>query len=138
MTAPRLHVAVAAASAGGVIGALGRYTIGELVPTSGTFPWTLFWINVLGCALLAALPAVPALHRVPWMAVFLGTGVLGGFTTMSASSTETVTLLEGHHTLDAIGYTGGTLLVALVAAWVIAQASTPAERADLELDEADE
>ena len=138
MTPARLHVALAAASAGGVLGALARWGLSERFPTTSGFPTTVFWINVAGCALLAALPAVPAVRRTPWLGVFLGTGVLGGFTTMSAASEQTVVLLDGHHAATAFTYCGGTLVAALVAVWVVDRWTTPIQRAQLERDEGDE
>ena len=138
MTPPRLRVALVAASAGGVVGSLARWGITEWLPVTDGFPTTVFCINVLGCALLATLPAVAAVRRTPWLGVFLGTGVLGGFTTMSAASEQTVVLLEREQTGTAIAYAAGTLVAALTAVWLVSRWSTPAERALLERAEADE
>lgn len=138
MTPPRLHVALLAASAGGTLGALARWGLTEGFPVSDGFPATVFWINVVGCALLATLPALAVVRRTPWLGVFLGTGVLGGFTTMSAASEQTVSLLERHHAGTALAYAGGTLAAALVAVWLVDLLTTPAQRALLERDEADE
>jgi CrcB protein len=138
VTPPRLHVAVVAAAVGGVLGALARWLLTDWFPASGGFPATTFWINVLGCALLAALPALSVVRAKPWLGVFLGTGVLGGFTTMSAASAQTVELLERHQTGTAVTYAGGTLAAALAAAWLVSRWTTPAQRALLERDEADE
>ena len=138
MTPPRLRVALVAASAGGVLGALARWSLTDWFPASDGFPTTVFWINVVGCTLLAALPAVGAVRRTPWLGVFLGTGVLGGFTTMSAASEQTVVLLEHDRGGTALAYAGGTLAAALVAVWVVDRWTTPAQRARVERDEADE
>ena len=59
---------------------------------AGHFPWVVLVINVSGSALLAAVPLLPVARRVPWVAVFLGTGILGGYTTMSAASVDTFTV----------------------------------------------
>ncbi|MGZ4594950.1 MAG: fluoride efflux transporter FluC [Actinomycetes bacterium] len=138
MTPPRLRVAVFAASAGGAIGALARWALTDRFPVGDGFPATVFWINVLGCALLAALPALAAVRVRPWLGVFLGTGVLGGFTTMSAASEQTVMLLEHDRPGTALAYAGGTLVAALGAVWLVDRWTTPAQRALLERDEADE
>jgi CrcB protein len=138
VTPPRLHVALLAASAGGTLGALARWGLTDSFPVSDGFPTTVFWINVVGCALLAALPALAIVRSKPWLGVFLGTGVLGGFTTMSAASEQTVVLLERHETATALGYAGGTLAAALAAVWLVDHWTTPAQRALLERDEADE
>lgn len=138
MTPPRLRVVLAAASAGGVVGSLARWGLTEWFPVTDGFPTTVFWVNVVGCALLAALPALAAVRRTPWLGVFLGTGVLGGFTTMSAASEQTVVLLEREQVGTALAYAAGTLAAALAAVWLVNRWSTPAERALLERDEADE
>lgn len=138
MTPPRLRVALAAASAGGLLGALARWGLTEWFPVTVGFPTTVFSINVIGCALLAALPALAVVRRTPWLGVFLGTGVLGGFTTMSAASEQTVVLLEHERTGTALSYAAGTLAAALVAVWIVDRWTTPAQRAQLERDEADE
>jgi fluoride exporter len=138
VTAPRLHVALAAASVGGVVGALARWGLTERFPAGDGFPFVVFWINVVGSALLAALPALAVVRQAPWLGVFLGTGVLGGFTTMSAASEETVVLLEHGRTGTALAYAGGTLAAALVAVRLVDHWTTPAQRSVLERDEADE
>jgi CrcB protein len=138
VTAPRLSVALAAAAAGGVLGALARYAITDAHPPGLGFPWAVFWINVAGCALLAWLPALELVRRTPWLGVFLGTGVLGGFTTMSAASEQTVYLFDHHRSGTAFGYLAGTLVAALSAAWLVSRFTSPDDRAVLERDEADE
>lgn len=138
MTAAPLRIALVAAAVGGVLGSLARYAITDAHPPGLGFPWAVFWINVAGCAVLAALPASAAVRRTPWLGVFLGTGVLGGFTTMSAASEQTVFLFEHHRAGIGFAYVGGTLVAALAAAAAVSRLTTPEERALLELDEADE
>ena len=138
MTPPQLRVALVAASAGGILGALARWALTDAFPVGDGFPATVFWINVTGSALLAALPALAVVRRTPWLAVFLGTGVLGGFTTMSAASEQTVVLLERDRPGTALAYAGGTLVAALVAVWLVDHWTSPDARALLEREEADE
>jgi fluoride exporter len=70
--------------------------------------------------------------------VFLGTGILGGFTTMSTASEQTVVLLERDHTGTALAYVAGTLAAALAAVWLVDRWTTPDDRVLLEREEADE
>ena len=116
MTAPSLRTGLVAAAAGGVLGSLARYGLGVALPAGDGFPWVVFAVNVAGSAALAALPLLDVVRRTPWLAVFLGAGVLGGFTTMSAASEQTVVLLDHGHRLTAALYCAGTLLAALAAA----------------------
>lgn len=119
MSPAPLKVALAAAAAGGVIGSLARAGLTDWFEVGTGFPWTVFAINVLGSAILAAVPALAAVRRTPWLGVFLGTGVLGGFTTMSAASAETVVLFENDRAGLGFAYAAGTLLAALVAVTVV-------------------
>src|SRR3954452_7394333 len=122
-------VGVLATAAGGAFGALARWELETAFPAAdGRFPWTVFSINVVGATLLAALPLLPLARRRRWVGVFLGTGVLGGFTTMSTASTDTFTLLDGHHVVLALAYCLGTLAVALIAVSVVDRLSTPEDR----------
>jgi CrcB protein len=109
---PRLLLA---ASAGGAVGALLRYLLGELAPDASGFPWTTFAINVVGSLLLALLPALAAVRRNRVVAVALGPGVLGGFTTLSAYAEQSRALLADGETWVAGSYLLGTLLACLVA-----------------------
>jgi CrcB protein len=138
LSAPRLPAALLVASVGGVLGSLARYALTDASSPGLGFPWAVFAINVAGSAVLASLPLFAVVRRSPLIAVFLGTGVLGGFTTMSTASEQTVHLLEHGRTLTALVYCAGTLVAALGAAAVISPYSTPGERADLEAEGADE
>lgn len=80
-----------AIAAGGALGALARYGVSSAFPyRPGEFPWAVFWINVSGCLLIGVLMVliteVGGAHRL--VRPFLGTGVLGGFTTFSAYSAD--------------------------------------------------
>lgn len=115
VTVAKLSVALIAAAAGGILGSLARLGLTTWFAVGTGFPWTVFTINVAGSALLAATLALRAVQRTPWLGVFLGTGVLGGFTTMSAASAETVTLFDNDQAGTALAYLGGTFLAALLA-----------------------
>jgi CrcB protein len=130
--------ALLATAAGGVLGSLARYALTSWFEVGSGFPWTVFAINVVGSALLAALPAFARVRSTPLLGVFLGTGLMGGFTTMSAASAETVVLLERGDELTAALYAGGTLVAALVAVALVARWSTQAARLEAESAEVDQ
>ncbi len=103
-------------AAGGALGALARHGLGLAFPVDvASFPWPTFATNLLGTIVLAALPAAPVVRRSAGLSVFLGPGVLGGFTTLSAYSEETRTLLAAGETTTAAVYVVGTLIACLVA-----------------------
>ncbi|MFJ1767251.1 fluoride efflux transporter CrcB [Amycolatopsis sp. NPDC088138] len=119
----RLLETVGAVAAGGVLGACARYGATLLWPAvAGGFPWTTFWINVTGCAamgvLMAVIAAVPAAH--PLVRPFLGTGILGGYTTFSTYAVDAQHLLDGGHAGTALLYLAATVAAALAAVWVTA------------------
>ncbi len=109
---------VAVIAAGGVTGALARYGLVRVWPAPvGGFPWATFAINVLGCLLIGVLivmvSEVWAAHRL--IRPFLGTGLLGGFTTFSGYAEQTRALLAAGRLAVAFGYLSGTVGAALVA-----------------------
>ena len=98
----------------------------------------MFLINVVGSGALAAVPLLPAVRRRPWLPLFLGTGVLGGFTTMSAASVDTFALLDRGDVGLGLAYCLGTLGAALLAVVVVGQLTTLEQRGEFEDREGDE
>ncbi|HSK34108.1 MAG TPA: CrcB family protein [Propionicimonas sp.] len=89
--------------------------------TPGAFPWTTFSINVCGSLLLGMLlEAIAESGRdAGWrrgLRLGVGTGVLGGFTTYSTFSVETVLLLRSGHWLLATGYALASVVTGVGAA----------------------
>ncbi|MFE0193028.1 fluoride efflux transporter FluC [Streptomyces sp. NPDC059008] len=111
---------VGAVAAGGAAGATARYGAALLWPTAtGAFPWTTLAVNVVGCALMGVLMVliteVWSAHRL--LRPFLGTGVLGGFTTFSTYAVDVQRLTDARQPLLALTYLAATLLAALAAVW---------------------
>ena len=127
-----------AVALGGAVGALARYLLSDAFPhDTGAFPWTTFAINISGSFLLALLPASAAVRRHDVLPPLLGTGVLGGFTTLSAYSEETRALAAAGHTATAGLYLLGTLAACLVAVAAADRLSTAAERREFADEEGD-
>jgi len=102
-----------AVAIGGAIGAMLRFAISEWVGTSQA---TLL-VNALGSLLLGMLMAGLAADLVSKeMTIFVGTGILGAFTTMSTFSVETIELWNDNHT-TAIGYVAITMLLCPILAY---------------------
>lgn len=132
-----LPVGILVVGVGGALGAVARGALlDQWSAAAGTFPWTVFAINVGGSMLLAILPAVGLIRRTSWLPLFLGTGVLGGFTTMSTAAVESYDLR--HHAALAALYVVGTLAAAIGGVLLLDRLSTPAQRALIEAEEGDE
>ncbi|MFG2135948.1 fluoride efflux transporter FluC [Streptomyces sp. NPDC048650] len=111
---------IGAVAAGGGIGAAARYGASLIWPTApGAFPWTTLAVNVLGCALMGVLMVLIAerwsAHRL--VRPFLGTGVLGGFTTFSTYAVDVQRLVDARRAALAAACLAGTLFAALAAVW---------------------
>lgn len=77
----------------GGLGAAARYLLDQSVPDSlrEKFPWGIMLINLAGSFLLGLLTGLAL--EAPLLGV-LGVGFLGGFTTFSTASLDTVRLLR--------------------------------------------
>ncbi|WP_227874276.1 fluoride efflux transporter CrcB [Tumebacillus algifaecis] len=100
---------------GGALGAPLRYGLGQLIIKrwSGAWPLPTFLVNVLGSFCMGLLVAVTAEGTLRW---FLGTGVLGAFTTFSTFGVEAVTLWERGRTGLAIAYVLASACIGIGAA----------------------
>jgi CrcB protein len=112
---------IAAVAIGGALGACARYGAGLLWPTApGTFPWITLAVNAAGCAAIGVLMVMiterlPSAH--PLARPFLGTGVLGGFTTFSTYAVDFQRLAAHGHPGPALGYLAATPVAALGCVW---------------------
>lgn len=99
---------------GGALGSLARYGVAVGLPHGRTdLPAATLLVNVAGCLLLGML--VGGWPHATWLRPFVGTGVLGGFTTFSAFALETDRLLD-RAPFVAVSYVGLSLLLGLSAA----------------------
>ena len=127
---------VLAVAVGGALGALLRVAVGQLWPVD-LFPWSTLLVNVSGTTALALLPALAVVHRRPLLAPLLGTGLLGGYTTLSTASAETVALGDDGRPLLALVYAALTIGACLVAVTLVDRLSTAEQRAGFDRDEGD-
>ena len=107
-----------ALSIGGVLGVNARYWLGHWMNqwASPKFPWATFTINVTGSFAIGFLTIVLARWLPhPNARLFLITGLLGGYTTFSAYSFESLSLWERGDRWDALAYVFGSVLAGLLA-----------------------
>jgi CrcB protein len=100
-------------AAGGALGACARYGVGRWLG-SGLWPSATFAVNLLGGLLMGLLAGwLAARGGSEGARLFLGVGVLGGFTTFSAFSLELWLLLEKGAWALALGYALGSVVLAV-------------------------
>jgi fluoride exporter len=102
--------------AGGAIGAGLRYLTGIALPLRGGWPWGTFAVNLLGGFAMGVLAASLMKGGVTeGMRLFVGAGVLGGFTTFSAFSLEGFRMIEGGQWGLALGYALASVIGSIAA-----------------------
>lgn len=92
---------------GGAVGSVLRY----LTVTAFPAPWGTLAVNALGSLAMGILFVALAARVSP----LLMTGVLGGFTTFSAFSLDTLKLVEGGQALQALVYVAASVCLSLLA-----------------------
>lgn len=102
----------------GALGAAARYLIVEWMARwwRKPFPLAIWLINVIGAFLLGFLTTAFAAPTQLGARLLFGVGFLGGFTTFSTLSYESIALARRGDTLYAWLNVGGSLLAGIVAA----------------------
>lgn len=104
---------------GGGLGSVVRYFLSAKVHgwgLAGDFPLGILTINIFGCLMAGLLFGVSSKLTGDFWLPLLMIGFLGGFTTMSAFSVESLLLIQAHKYLYAGIYIGATLTLSLMAA----------------------
>ena len=94
---------------GGFFGAVSRYKIGGLIlhhAANHKFPFSTFIVNLIGSLLIGLFAGLAERHHLFTfeIRILLITGLLGGFTTFSSFSLDTIFLLKRGDTLVASLY----------------------------------
>lgn len=106
---------------GGAIGAGLRYGLSRALPFAGDgWPWATFTANVLGGLAMGVLATwvLRGDNSAEPLRLFVGVGVLGGFTTFSAFSLEMAHMVERGQVGLAAGYALVSVMLALGALFV--------------------
>lgn len=108
-----------AVAVGGALGSVLRYLCTLLVQS----PWATLAVNLLGSFLIGACAPLLASNEQPLLRLLLVTGILGGFTTFSAFSLDTLQLLQlgewGRALFYAAGTVSGAWLACLAGFWLV-------------------
>lgn len=105
---------------GGALGASLRYLAaqGAARMFGVGFPYGTLTVNVVGSLLMGVLAAYFLGREATPVSAFALTGVLGGFTTFSAFSLDTVLLIEGGRMGAACVYIGFSIVLSVAALFV--------------------
>jgi len=109
---------------GGALGSVARYACAGLgVRLLGaTFPWSTLFVNVSGSFAIGLLATLATADSKPLVAgdarAFLMIGVLGGFTTFSSFSLETLNLARTGQLAAAGWNVAASLVLCLVGVWL--------------------
>jgi len=109
---------------GSGLGGMARYWCSLAVAArwGEAFPWGTLAVNVLGCGLIGVLAAMGDSEARWYLPVaareFLIIGVMGGYTTFSSFSLQTLMLMRNGEWLLAGAYVMSSVFVCLLATWL--------------------
>jgi CrcB protein len=108
-----------AVAVGGSLGSLLRYFVASAIqsPASGGFPLGIFIVNITGGLAMGLIVELAALKisMSPEVRSFLTVGVLGGYTTFSTFSLDSVLLLQRGAYGSAAAYVIGSVVLSILA-----------------------
>ncbi len=112
---------ILAIGTGSFIGGVLRYLLSQFMQTKflSTFPFGTLTVNIIGCFLIGLVFGLTDRGNLTqeWR-LFLVTGLLGGFTTFSAFSAETVGLLRDGQFWYATAYILASVFIGLTATFI--------------------
>ncbi len=109
---------------GGAIGASARFGVGHALSRLGEpgFPIAILAVNIVGSFAMGLFAVLSWQKGLEHLNPFVMTGILGGFTTFSAFSLETFTLIERGQMIAALTYVVLSVLASIgalaLAVWI--------------------
>ena len=85
---------------------------------AGPFPWGTFLVNVIGSAIIGFVLTLSDSRITPATRQFLTVGILGGFTTFSAFSAQTLHLIQSGKAPLACAYAVVSVMTCLGGCWL--------------------
>jgi len=106
---------------GSFIGGVLRYTLSQFIQTKflSAFPFGTLGVNIIGCFAIGLVFALSEKTNMsPEMRLFLATGLCGGYTTFSAFSNETFSLMRNGQLFYASAYITSSVLFGVFATYI--------------------
>ena len=105
---------------GSGLGGVARHWLTTLLAArvASPFPWGTFLVNVIGSAVIGFVLALPDSRLSPATRQFLTVGILGGFTTFSAFSAQTLHLIQSGKTPLAFAYAVASVITCVAGCWL--------------------
>jgi CrcB protein len=103
---------------GSFIGGISRYLVTLFVQNKflSSFPYGTLAVNITGCFLIGVIYGFSDRGSMnPEWRIFLATGIMGGFTTFSSFSNETVSMLRDAEYWPAFSYIVLSVVIGLAA-----------------------
>lgn len=106
---------------GGALGTAARYGVALWMAerVGEAFPWGTLLVNVLGSFIIGLFGGLTSTDGIwlvpPWARAFVMIGILGGFTTFSSFSMQSIQLIQDGQYAHALGYIASSLILCLTA-----------------------
>jgi fluoride exporter len=113
---------------GGALGSMLRFGVGTLIDTGVQktgyiFPWGTILVNITGCFIIGFIATISAagegrLFLSPLTRNFITIGILGGYTTFSSFSLQTLTLMQSGQRWEALANVLLSVVLCLLGVWL--------------------
>ncbi len=107
---------------GGGLGSAARYLVSTWAAArfGAGFPYGTLIVNIVGCFIIGAFVTMTTERLIisPYWRLFVTVGIVGGFTTFSSFSYETIHLLQEAEVLRAFYNVGFNVIVGFSATWL--------------------
>jgi len=107
---------------GGGLGSAARYLVSTWAAArfGAEFPYGTLIVNIVGCFIIGAFATMTTERLIisPYWRLFVTVGIVGGFTTFSSFSYETMHLLQETDVLRAFYNVGLNVIVGFSATWL--------------------
>jgi CrcB protein len=99
---------------GGMVGAVSRWGLLEILPNNSSWPWQIFIVNMIGSFVLGVMVSKPFQRLSPRSISALATGLCGSFTTFSMFSLDLAEMLRSNQIYISFTYLGSSIIGGLI------------------------